>query len=237
MLISNLHVDDDSMRFQFQALLFVAVSNRITRDGILDDNPLGDVAEYKAITYSGQRYHIIKSNVNMCSKVDSFSTYPMAPLTYTTVLNKGCDAAGSHKAIGYDTADCQAGTRPSCSGDKYKCYNSEGLGYYNWQWERCWTETKAQAEAICEKYRNGLATANIRNGGTITFSPCTAVGKDGGGYEPKTCTGTSFINSNGMTLYMVNNNGANGFTGYQNPVTYLTPFPGRTGLRVASRAG
>jgi hypothetical protein len=146
-------------------------------------------------------------------RCEVITTTPAPPpaLTYTKLSNKNCAGGG---AVGYFTADCQVGTRPTCSGDKYKCYNAQGAGYYNWEWGRCWMKTQAQAEAVCEKYRYGLTTANVRQGGQITFNACTAVGQDGGGYEPRICK--SLNTWTGMHTFMVSNNGNYGFPGYQN---------------------
>jgi hypothetical protein len=124
---------------------------------------------------------------------------PAPALTYTKVSNQNCEGA----SVGSYTADCQVGTKPTCSGDKYKCYNAQGAGYYNWEWGSCWMKTLAQAEAVCEKYRNGLTTANVREGGQITFNACNVVVQDGGGYTPRICKSLStwsgvhtFISSN-----------------------------------------
>lgn len=122
-----------------------------------------------------------------------------APLTFRLVSNKNCEGGG---AVGYGTPDCRKGTRPNCSGDKYKCYNSDGAGYYNWKWGRCWFKTFEQAKAVCNKYRNGL------NG----FKTCHAIGKDGGGFEPRICT--KLKHWSGMHSYMVTNNGKLNFPGY-----------------------
>ena len=126
---------------------------------------------------------------------------PAPALTYTKLSNKNCAGGG---AVGYFTADCQVGTRPTCSGDTYTCYNAQGAGYYNWEQGRCWMKTLAQAEAVCEKYRYGLTTANVREGGQITFNACNVVVQDGGGYTPRICK--SLSKWAGVHTFMVSNN-------------------------------
>jgi len=146
------------------------------------------------------------------------ATSTTAPLTFTHFAKTSC---GQAIIVGHDTADCRVGTKPTCSSNNDDCFNAQGAGVFNWNHGRCLMKTRAQAEAVCEKYRHGLTTANVRKGGQITFDACNAVGMTGGAYEPRICKTLPFGQNN--NIWIANTLDGYVIPGYQDALNNRDP--------------